>query len=202
MTSRSATYTTVSWIVLIDSGLSHGRGVDWELGLVQELSQFLLDTMADSASINEDGNVTVSLLDQLVNVLDDGSLDIWVILRWLPVEGGGQSRGRDPLIRYVGGKGKVHRPSLYKSGPMSGNASGDKGMTTYASHTVGQHTVNFNIGVLLSGEVSLGDGELFGGFLVRVKPAYVESARRARVRAGCGWMENLRTFHRQGCGAT
>ena len=175
MTSKSTTYTTVSRIILINSCLSHRRGIDRELSLVQEFSQFLLNTVTNGTSINEDGNITASLLDQFVNALDCGSLNIWVILGWLAVEVGAQPRGRDPLIRQIGGKGKVHRPFLRKSDPTSKTVSSDKGIRTYGNKTVSQHTVDLDIGVLRAGEVSLRDGELFGGFLVRIKPAHTTS---------------------------
>jgi len=119
VTSWSAAYTTVSRVTFIDSRLSHRRGVNRELGLVQELPHFLLDTVADGASIDEDHYVTACFLDELVNTLDDGSFNLWVVLRWLPVEVGTQPCGRDPLICYIGGKREIHRPALCKSYPTS-----------------------------------------------------------------------------------
>jgi len=71
VTSELAAYTTVSRIILVDSCLSHRRGVNRELGLVQELSQLLLDTVTDGASIDKDGDIRASFLDQLVDTLDD-----------------------------------------------------------------------------------------------------------------------------------
>jgi hypothetical protein len=115
VTSQSATYATISRIVLINSGLSHGRGVDRELGLVQELSQLLLNTVTDCASVDEDDDIGASLLDQLVNTLDDRSLGVRVVLRWLPIERGAQPRGGDLLVRHISGKGEIHRSSLWKS---------------------------------------------------------------------------------------
>ena len=191
MTSKSTTYTTVSRIILINSCLSHRRGIDRELSLVQEFSQFLLNTVTNGTSIDEDGNITASLLDQFVNAFDGGSLNIWVILGWLPVEVGAQPRARDPLIRQIGGKGKIHGSSLRKSDPTSKAVSSDKGIRTYGNQTVSQHTVDLDIGVLRAGEVSLGDGKLFGGFLVRIKPGHTISTMS--MDTGWTWINNKST---------
>ena len=43
---------------------------------------------------------------------------------------------------------------------------------TYENQAVSQHAIDLDIGILFSGEVGLGNGELFGGFLIRVKPVY------------------------------
>ena len=106
------TYTTVSRVVFINSGLSHGCGVDRELCLVQELPQFLFDTVAKGVGTDENDNIPAGLLDQLIDAVDDGGLDSWVIFGWLPTERILQSRGRDPLIHHIGGKGEIRRPSL------------------------------------------------------------------------------------------
>ena len=116
---RSETYAAVSQVVLIDSGLSHRCSVDWELSLVQEVPEFLLDAVTDGASIDEDDNVAISLLDLPVNALDDGSLDIWAILGWLIIERDVQPCGRDPLICYIGGESEIHWSPLYENNPTS-----------------------------------------------------------------------------------
>lgn len=51
--------------------------------------------------------------------------------------------------------------------------SRDKAGATHGNNTIGQHTVDLDVSVLFSGEVGLREGELFGGFLIRVEPAYV-----------------------------
>ena len=114
MTRYLATYTTVSQVVLVDSGLSHRCCIDGELGLVQELPDLLLDTVANGTGIDEDGNIAISLLDQPVNALDDGSLDGRIVLGWLLVDGGAQPRGRDPLIGHICGKSDINRVFLCK----------------------------------------------------------------------------------------
>ena len=122
-----ATYTTVSRVVLINSSFSHRCGVDRELGRVQEFSQFLLDTVTDGASIDEDSNITIGLLYQLVNTLYNGILDFWVVLRWLSVERGVKPHGGDLLIRHIGGESEIHRSSLRESGPTSTDRALEKG---------------------------------------------------------------------------
>ena len=53
---------------------------------------------------------------------------------------------------------------------------------TYENEAVGQHTVDLCGGVVFSSEVGLGNGELFSGFLVRVKPVIYDQ----RDERGCG----------------
>lgn len=60
---------------------------------------------------------------------------------------------------------------------MSRSTSQGKGAVAHRYNTVGEHAVDLNIGVLFSGEVGLRNGELFGGFLVRIEPAHVVSTR-------------------------
>ena len=124
---RSETYTAVSQVVLIDSGLSHGRSVDGELSLFQEVPELLLDAVTDGATIDKDDNVAISLLDQPVNPFDDGRLDFWVILRWLFIERDAEPCGRDPLVCYIGGEGEIHRSLLCKSNPMSADCASQQG---------------------------------------------------------------------------
>ena len=68
--------------------------------------------MADGASIDKDDDITVSLLNELVNTVDDESFDFWVILRGLPIKRGAQPCGGDPLISHIGGKGEINWPPL------------------------------------------------------------------------------------------
>ena len=46
----------------------------------------------------------------------------------------------------------------------------DEDFMTYEDEAVGQYTVDLSVGVLFSSEIGLGNGKLFGSFLVRVKP--------------------------------
>ena len=171
-------------MVLVDRGLSHGRGIHRELGFVQKLLQFPLDAMADSASIDEDGNVAVNRFYQFVNTFDNGSLSLWVVLRWLPVERGFEPCGGDLLVSYIGGKGDIHRPPLCENNTMSVCRSQYRlvGTVTHGYDTVGQHAVNLDVGVLFSDKVGLGMGNLFGSFQVRVVPEYLV---RGQLGADC-----------------
>ena len=64
------------------------------------------------------------------------------------------------------------------------DASADEWFMTYENEAVGQHTVDLCGGVVFSNEVGLGNGELFGGFLVRVKPViYDQRDERGSVVA-------------------
>ena len=53
---------------------------------------------------------------------------------------------------------------------------------THENQTVSQYAIDLDIGVLYLGEVGLGNGELFGGFLIRIKPVY----GGVRIQAGFG----------------
>ena len=68
-------------------------------------------------------------------------------------------------VRYTG------RPCA-RTIPCQQTASLDKDTIAYKNQAVSQHAIDLDIGVLFSGEVGLGNGELFCGFLIRVKPVY------------------------------
>ena len=168
-------YTAISRVILINSGLPHGRCVHRELGLVQELSQFGFDTVTDSAGVDEDSNVAVSLFNEFMNGINDGGLDVWIILRWFPIEGCAEPRGGDLLVCHIGRKGEIHRASLSKK-KNHVSVPGPKPLMDFVTHrydTVGQHAVDLSVGVHFSCEGSLRNGNLLGGFQVRVVSVYV-----------------------------
>ena len=77
----------------------------------------------------------------------------------------------------------------------------DEDYMTHENEAVGQHAVDLCVGVLFSSEIGLGNGELFGGFLVRVNLWYTigtTSDRADRMQM----VSDLRTSHHLRCDAT
>ena len=115
------TYTTVALVGLRNGSLAHGRGVHGEAGLLSELAELLLDTVADGAGIDEDDNVTLSGLDELHDLIEHEALDLGVVARGLDLQGSEQALLGDVDVDEVGGEHEVGRLGLYtmRSAPCS-----------------------------------------------------------------------------------
>nr|CAA62649.1 L3137 [Saccharomyces cerevisiae] len=72
--------TTVSWVLFVNSTLTHWGDVNWELSQVHQLLSFSLDIMSRSTSISQD-NWVLSILDQFNNSSNNFSFSFSVV--WL-----------------------------------------------------------------------------------------------------------------------
>ncbi|KAH3688094.1 hypothetical protein WICPIJ_000936 [Wickerhamomyces pijperi] len=92
--------TTESWVLLVDSTLTHRSGEGWELGDLDQLSGFLLDVVTSSTGIDQD-NWVRGVLDQVQDGFDDFGFGLWVVFLQGQVDWGVQERSWDVLVNQV-----------------------------------------------------------------------------------------------------
>ena len=95
---KMVTYTTVAFILFGDGRLAHGCSEHRELGLLNECFCLLSGTVPDRTSVKEDNSVSVSLFDNLGDLVKDKSLNLRVVLWRFNVERGEKTLSGDLLM--------------------------------------------------------------------------------------------------------
>jgi hypothetical protein len=101
------TYPAVPLIVLANGRLSHWRRINRESRLLDQFVNLHSHIMADSASVDEEDDVSFSFFDQLQDLIEDEFLDLWIVGGRGAGEGNFETVGGYGFKDQVGGEGEV-----------------------------------------------------------------------------------------------
>lgn len=116
--------------------------------LLDEVEDFFPDVVADRARVKEDDDITISILDELHDLVENERLDLGVILRGLDIERRPEALAGDLVVDEIGGEHEVGR--------------------TCTCNAFGEDTVDFCCGGVGILEGGVGHDDLLSGLEVRV----------------------------------
>ena len=102
------TYAAIPLVVLWDRGLAHGSRIYGEVSLLKEGLNFLFDTVPNRASVDKDNNITLRLVDQLDDLVQDERFRLGVVLWRLEVQWCQKTLARNLDVHDIRGKHQVY----------------------------------------------------------------------------------------------
>lgn len=136
------TYPTITFVILVHSGLAHGRCVDREPCLLKELLHLVADVITEDTGVNEDNDVSFRFFDKLFDLIDDKVFGTGVIETDDTLQGDVKAFGRHLSDDKVGREGEIHRAILRQPIKVSPPSAKQQERRAYLGHTLNNRLVN------------------------------------------------------------